>query len=363
MKNCLLLSLALSITGLTARAQAPAQETDGWKTILATKADLKDYPAAQATLEEGLLRVRAGNGILIPQPTPDGAIRARFHFREGTGFPQLRIRRNGNAEAKNTDYYEVILFIRPGQTSIKEGYVNVTTRGKGRRIGVVPLPEPFVLGAHIDLELSVVGQHLQVLVNGKAAFETNDSSLSTAGYWGVAALDASFSSIQVRSLTASGAAQPPSKQAKSTDPRLIQLEDAYATALQREVSDPHQRALKDLNDKYLAALTRAHDAATQAGSLDAVLALQTEKKRLEDQAPLPADDTTAAESLKPLRLTYRSSLSQLETERQQRLQPLREKFLQALEAYQGELTRANNLDAALEVRQRRELEARSAEAN
>ena len=55
-------------------------------------------------------------------------------------------------------------------------------------------------------------------------------------------------------------------------------------------------------------------------------------------------------------------MTQLTTQREQRLQPLREKFLQALDAYQTELTRANNLDAALEVRKRRELEAASAKA-
>ncbi|OYW30160.1 MAG: hypothetical protein B7Z47_03945 [Chthoniobacter sp. 12-60-6] len=343
MKSCLLL-LVLAVLNLTFAAQA--QDVDGWRTVLATEQELKDFPAGQVSLEEGLLRVRAGNGILLPQPGADGAIRARFHFRERTGFPQLRIRRNGNAEAKNTDYYEVILFIKPGQTSVKEGYVNVTTRGKGRRLGVVPLGEPLVVGGSVDLELSAVGARLQILVNGKVAFEINDSTLATGAYWGLAALDGWYSHVQVRSILP-----------KSTDPRIQPLEAAYAAALEREVTAVHLEAVKSLDAKYAAALDRALEATTQAGNLDAAVALRAEKKRLEDRAPLPADDSTAGESLKPLRTTYRSSLSQLAAQRDQRVPPLREKLIQAFAAYEDELTRAGKLDAALAVRKRRELVA------
>jgi hypothetical protein len=276
---------------------------------LATEQDLKDYPAKQVNLEDGLLHVRAGNGILIPQPSPDGAIRARLHCRERTGFPQLRIRRSGNGNAKNTDYYEVILMIKTGQTAIKEGYVNVTTRGKGKRVGVVPLAEPFLLGSYVDLELSMVGEHLQMLVNGKVAFETNDSTVSTGGFCGVAAYEAWFSNIQVRSFprgTTPGQAAPAGQVAKSADPRITQLEEAYATAIQREDTPAHLEEIKALNTKYVAALDRALDVATQASNLDGAVALRTEKKRVADAAPLPADESTVDEPLKSLRMIYRT---------------------------------------------------------
>jgi hypothetical protein len=347
MRNCLLLSLAL--IALTPQLQGAG----GWKTILATKQDLKDYPPGQASLENGLLHVRAGNAIWVPQPSPNGAIRARFHFRERTGFPQLRLRRNGNGEPKNSDFYELILMINPGQTSVKEAHVIGVTRGKGKGLGVVPLSEPLVVGSQVDLELSVAGEHLQVLVNGKVAFETNDSGIATGGYWGVAALDAWFSNIQVRSLPLG----------KSTDPRVVQLQESYEAAIQREVIPAHLEAVKSLNAKYVAALDRALDAATKASNLDGALALRAEKNAMEDQAPLPADDSTLKEPLKSLHLTYRSSLNQLETLREQRVQPLREKFLQAMDAYLAELTRANNLDGALDVRKRREFEAGNAQAH
>lgn len=341
MKKSLLASVVFMI-GWAAAAQA----ADGWKTILATPEELKDYTPKQASLEDGMLHVREGNGVLVPQPSADGAIRARFHFREGTGFPQLRIRRNGNAKAQNTDYYEVIFFMGTRQTSAKEAIVNATIRGKGKRVGVVPLAEPFALGGHVDMELSVLGDHLQVLVNGKLAFETHDSSISTGGYWGVAAYDAWFSNIQVRALMP-----------KSTDPRIIQLEEAYESAIERDVTAAHAQAVQALDEKYLAALGRALDAATQAGNLDEATGLQGEKKRVEDKAALPADDSTAGAALKPLRQTYRQSLGQLELVREQNVQPVRAKLIQALTAYEEELTRAKNLEGAMQVRKRRDFEA------
>ncbi|OYW73529.1 MAG: hypothetical protein B7Z37_21110 [Verrucomicrobia bacterium 12-59-8] len=359
MKHLLLLVLAL--TTLTAHAQ----DTDGWQTILATEQELKDYPKGQAELADGLLRVRQGNGLLIPQPGPDGAIRARFHFHERTGFPQLRIRQSGSAKTKDSSYYQLMLYIRTGQAAVREGSVYAVTRGKGRVIGTFPLPEPYVLGAYLDLEISVIGDHLQVLVNGKLALELHDSTITTGGSWGIAALEAWFSHIQVRSLTptpAPGQPAPLVKLAPSTDPRIIQLQDAYTAAIARDITPAHLEALQSLDTKYTAALDRALEVATQAGNLDGALGLRAEKKRVADHAPLPAGAAPPAEPLHTLRLTYHTSLSQLTTQRDERLHLLHEKYLQALEAYQDELTRAKDLDAALEVKKLREAEAASAKA-
>ena len=348
MKHGLLLGLAL-IT-----LSAPAQEAAGWKTIFATAQDLKDFPAQQISLVDGLLYVRAGNGILIPQPTPDGAIRARFHFREGTTWPQLRLRRSDAAKPQDSEYYEFIFMISPGQTSVNEGRVNFTSKNKVTRLGGVPLPKPFALGDTVDVEFSAVGEHLQVLINGKVAFETNDKSIATGAFWGVSSAVAWYSNVQVRSY--SGSLAP----AKSNDLRLVQLEEAYAAAIEREVTPVYLEAVKALDAKYAAALDRALEVATQAGNLDSALDLRTEKQRVQDAAPMPEEGKAVSEPLNSLRLTYRKSLSSLTTQRDQRQQPLRDKFLQALDAYQAELTRAKNLDAALEVRKRREQEAPTA---
>lgn len=356
MKHPLRFVLALVLLTLSGTAHAQAQDTDGWKTLFATKRDLKDYPKEQAELVDGLLHLRQGAGIFVPQPSPDGAIRARFHFRERTAFPQLRIRRSDAANTKDADYYNLLFYIRPGQTSVSEGIVDVSLHGKGKRVGSFPLPQPFALGDTLDLELSTLGDHLQVLVNGKSVFQITDTTLATGSLWGVAAGEAWISHIQVRTFAPGPETDAAPRLGKTTDPRILQLQQAYTAAIARDVTPAHLEALKNLDTQYTAALDRALEVATQTGNLDNALALRAEKKRLADKAPLPAADTPTPEPLNTLRLTYRASLSQLATQRDQRLLPLHEKYLQALQTYQDELTRAQKLDAALTVKKFRDTE-------
>lgn len=355
----LLLQLCL-IAPLLSAIHAQQLDAEGWKTILATRADLKDYPKGQAELQDGLLHTRAGYGLWVPQHAPDGAIRARLHFLEDTAFPQLRIRCSGDLSSKNSSSYQLMLYIRKGQDSISEGQVTAITQGKGRLLGTFPLPQPFALGGTLDLEISVIRDHLQVLVNDKPVYEIHDTTLPDGVAWGVAAGDAWFSRIQVRTLTHTPAPDEPSPAARVTqtaDPRIQQLQQAFAAAIARDITPGHLQAIQALDAKYTAALDRALDTVTKTGDLDVSLALRTEKKRVEDKAPLPPTDSAAPALLKPLRATYRASLIQLATQRDQRLLPLRETYLQALSAYQDELTRAQSLDAALVVKKFRETEA------
>ncbi|MBK8091179.1 MAG: hypothetical protein IPK32_04070 [Verrucomicrobiaceae bacterium] len=143
-------------------------------------------------------------------------------------------------------------------------------------------------------------------------------------------------------------------QSPATQQHLTFLRTAYEAAYQTEVAAGHATALTDLNAKYSAALDRALASATQAGQLDTALALRDEKKRLAAAAPLPADDFAAPETLKTLRLTYRSALSNLELRRDQTAAPVKAKYDAALEALQTELTKAADLDGAVAVKTLRE---------
>lgn len=136
--------------------------------------------------------------------------------------------------------------------------------------------------------------------------------------------------------------------------RLDELHAAYAAAYQKEVAAIHQTAVANLDAKYIAALERALAAATQAGQLDTAVALRDEKKRLTEKSPLPADDFAAPETLKTLRLTYRSALASLEVKRDQLITPIKAKYDQALDALQTELTKAADLDGAIAIRAVRE---------
>lgn len=143
-------------------------------------------------------------------------------------------------------------------------------------------------------------------------------------------------------------------QSPATAQRLNLLRTAYEAAYAKEVAAAHTSALADLDAKYTAALDRALATATQAGELDTALALRDEKKRLASAAQLPADDFAAPETLKTLRLTYRSALASLEVRRDQTASPVKAKYDAALEALQKELTKSNDLDGALAVRSMRE---------
>lgn len=132
--------------------------------------------------------------------------------------------------------------------------------------------------------------------------------------------------------------------------RLGELKSAFAAAVQNDASAAHELAVKDLNGKYAAALERAITSQTQAGKLDEALAVRAEKQLIDGQKALPADDADIAETLKPLRTTYRNTLAKLEADRDKRLAPLRAKYDQALAAYFAELTKAGDLDGALAVK-------------
>jgi len=143
-------------------------------------------------------------------------------------------------------------------------------------------------------------------------------------------------------------------QSPSTTQRLSSLRSAYEAAYQKEVAAIHAASLADLAAKYTAALDRALTAATQVGQLDTAVALRDEKKRVAEKAALPADDFAAPESLKTLRLTYRSALASLEVKRDQLAAPVKAKYDTALETLQTELTKAGDQDGAIAIRTTRE---------
>lgn len=349
-----LLALAIAITGFTSihvAAQSPPKEEAGWKTILSTKRELKDYPENQVSLEKGMLRVQAPFGIMLPLAEADGAIRARLHFLPGTIHPQLRIRSSGTPAAKDEKFYMLLFRASEKTTAITKFEVNLTAPNKaGKGLGTATLPKPLEIGGHLDLEFSMVGNRLQVLVDGNPAFDMENDFIPSPGGWGLAAANAWFSKIQVRSGPGLPAASTSTTPALA---RLTQLETAYTAAIQREVLDAHTQAIKDLDQKYLAALDRALEASSKAGNLDQAIIYRQEKERVLASAPLPQEENPL---LKSLRETYQTSLTQLTTQRDQRHHDLRQKFILALELHQTELTQAGDLDTALTIRTRKERE-------
>ena len=146
------------------------------------------------------------------------------------------------------------------------------------------------------------------------------------------------------------------------DPRLAQLEKGFQAAFEREANGAFLAALAQLDRSYLGAIGRSRDTAQQKGNLDEVTAYDREVARMTDGPGIPpADAPGIPDSLRAMRETYRDAEAKLQIERDEGTAPLYEKYLGALDAYETELTQANEIPKALAVREyRKEVEARKA---
>ncbi|MDP1586191.1 MAG: lectin-like protein, partial [Prosthecobacter sp.] len=143
---------------------------------------------------------------------------------------------------------------------------------------------------------------------------------------------------------------------QESDPRLAQLAAGFKARYEADAEKPYHAAVATLNQSYVAnGIGRARAAAQQKGALEEVTALDAEKRRIENNEPLPpADLETLPESLKTLRATYRTALGKIEADRARKAAPLYDLYLGALDAYIAELTKGNKIDEAQKVKTLRE---------
>lgn len=139
--------------------------------------------------------------------------------------------------------------------------------------------------------------------------------------------------------------------------RLTGLETQYQSAVQRDVTQVKDAALRDLNSKFLAALDRAMiSAAAGTATPQEVAALNAEKGRVSQNQPLPVEDgPEITGGLKDLRRIYRTTLGQIETEAAKTQHTLSQKYDDVLAAYEQELAQPGQESAVAEVRRRREI--------
>jgi serine/threonine protein kinase len=139
------------------------------------------------------------------------------------------------------------------------------------------------------------------------------------------------------------------------DMRVATLDQLFHAAAERETEPLFKANVATLDKGYLGALDRAMAASTQGGKLDESLALRAEKQRMEKEMIVPAaDDSATPEVLKDLRKTYRATYDKLEADHLKSLQPLYDKYDQALNGLQVELTKADKLDDAVRVKSLRD---------
>jgi len=135
-------------------------------------------------------------------------------------------------------------------------------------------------------------------------------------------------------------------------PRLVQIEAGFKSRDESDAQKPFLAAVAALNQSYVAnGIARARAASQKAGRLDEVTALDAEKARIEKGEGVPAeDDEGTPASLAALRKTYREALAKHGADRDRKTAALYDVYLNTLDSYIAELTKADKLDDARNVK-------------
>ncbi len=348
---------------------ALAQTGSAWTPLYKDEHEMKKVTEGNFEMVDGLIYVPTwGKKDLVKQPSPDAAIRAKIHLKEGCFAPGLFLRSNEDASIHYT----------AGPSRFDEAthtYKAISLRWKnGNQRGIFPsdyiLEKPIGPGDEIALEFRCIGTTLLVLLDGQPVITVQDDKITESGHWGVRSQrNGYFSDLEVQTLTPDSAlpekqipvssqpSTPPTMPTTSSGPpteadkQLEALDAKFQSAYDREVGTPIASSIAELNTSYLAALDRAMTAATTGNQLDEALALREEKQLVTDAKPLlPLDDTKAPATLKNLRETYLKQITVYEQERSAKAQPVFDQYSKALDELQASFTRQNKLDEALKVR-------------
>jgi len=150
----------------------------------------------------------------------------------------------------------------------------------------------------------------------------------------------------------SGSAASP---AAALPPELAELDVRFQQLLQERVTSVFAAGLAELDSRYLGALAAKIADAQAAGNLDGALALNAEKKRVEDKQPMPeTDEKETPASVGNLRAVYRAEHAKLATARAENFKALASPLEARLAQMESDLTRGGRLDDAKTVRSYRE---------
>ncbi len=140
------------------------------------------------------------------------------------------------------------------------------------------------------------------------------------------------------------------------DPRLAKLAEGFGTRFDSDVRKPYAEAVASLSRSYREnGLAGALSSAQAQANLPDAVAIKAEMDRIGGGGTVPpqdSPDTPAA--LKFLRNSYRLAVTRLENTANANAAPLYEIYVNALEAYVNELTKAGKLPQAQQVREFRQ---------
>lgn len=136
--------------------------------------------------------------------------------------------------------------------------------------------------------------------------------------------------------------------------RLRTLQQQFDSAVARAGGDVYRLQLQTLRKGYLTKLESEGAQAAKAGKLELAVALRDEKSQAQKAPVLPTLSPNVAPEVQKLRADYDAQIQASGKSRMTSLQPLFDRFDQALGAYQDELTKRQLLEDALQVKERRE---------
>lgn len=136
--------------------------------------------------------------------------------------------------------------------------------------------------------------------------------------------------------------------------RLNVLQSSYDSYLLQNVTLPFEKGLAALNQKVKPALQRAGDDAAQKKNLDALVLIKDDIKKIDSGGILSEAESPPPEPLKSIRATYKLELLKLEIARKAHLADARQRYDAGLAKVQDEMTSAQNVEAALNIKQLRE---------
>ena len=150
--------------------------------------------------------------------------------------------------------------------------------------------------------------------------------------------------------------------APATEPSPTEMQKWIATtdaqwqaAFKRDVTDVHDSELGKLKLQYLTSLETGIAKASAAGDLNGALALRNEQKRFGDTNVFSEKDEDGdAASVKAIRAAIRAQLAKLEKDNTTRAKALHAKYDAVLAQAQTLLTKAQRLDDALLVQNKRD---------
>lgn len=379
-------------------AEMPAENAaeENWIDLLTLVDGERDSLMGPWTLEDGLLRSPANP----KEFSPVGHTTLAMAPPEPSDHYDLRWRISRDAPG------HVIVF--PFSAGRKNHYVAFDVRSrKGSSVDLVGTPEAtitrdsdfFETGKTHEVMLSVRGDLVRISFDGGTLFEekvgvvglrdipffprekitgpvlgvgvcAGHITVHEASYRAVESvpdLSATTGPNRIETDSSRNADDLPTKiaAAAAADPRIAQLEQGFQATYERDANSRFKNDLAKLDQGYLGALDRARTTAQRAGDLTAVTLLDEEKARISGGKGVPPAEGDPGDPapLAALRMTYRETHQKLERERSSRAVPLTEKYLSALVSYESELTRANEIEKALAVRELRDLVATRGKAS